>query len=252
MDYAESRPYTPGDDVRHMDWRVTARTGRAHTKNFRTERERETLLVCDLSRPMGFGTRERTKGAQAARVAAAVAWAAARSGERIGAVSAAGRLPAKSGRRGVLGVLHALCGWYADPGTDADALVDTLPKAGRLAGSGAHLVVVADPGALGRVPPTAWAALARHRELAVVMVVDPFEVDPPRRALPSSHAGGRAWLDLSRGRSREAWLRPLAEARRAAHEAVTTAGGRCRVIEADESLERVLSWLMPEPGRLVT
>ncbi|KAB8194394.1 DUF58 domain-containing protein, partial [Lysobacter maris] len=83
MDYAESREYVAGDDARHIDWRLTARTGRAHTKLFQAERERLTLIVGDTAPSLYFGTRTRFKSVQAARAGAIAAWVAARDGDRI-------------------------------------------------------------------------------------------------------------------------------------------------------------------------
>ncbi|WP_206409315.1 DUF58 domain-containing protein, partial [Lysobacter enzymogenes] len=83
MEYAESREYSNGDDARHIDWRLTARTGRAHTKLFQAERERLSLIVADTAPAMYFGTRVRFKSVQAARAGAVAAWAAARDGDRI-------------------------------------------------------------------------------------------------------------------------------------------------------------------------
>jgi uncharacterized protein (DUF58 family) len=70
MDFRESRIYQPGDEIRHMDWRVTARSGKAHTKLFEEEREQALLLVMDFNPSMRFGTRVRFKNVQAARAAA--------------------------------------------------------------------------------------------------------------------------------------------------------------------------------------
>ena len=86
MEFAEARPYQPGDDVRHIDWRVTARTGRTHTKLFREERERPVMLVLDQARPMFFGSRQRLKSVQAARFAALLGWRALLRGDRVGGV----------------------------------------------------------------------------------------------------------------------------------------------------------------------
>src|SRR5690606_31158752 len=80
MEYAESREYAPGDEVRHIDWRVTARGGRPHTKMFQAERERLTLVVADTAPALYFGTRVRFKSVQAARAAAIAAWVAVRDG----------------------------------------------------------------------------------------------------------------------------------------------------------------------------
>ena len=86
MEFSESRPYQYGDDVRYIDWRVTARTGTSHTKLFREERERPVMLVLDLSREMFFGTRQRLKSVQAARIAALIGWRALLLGDRVGGV----------------------------------------------------------------------------------------------------------------------------------------------------------------------
>ncbi|MBT5794998.1 MAG: DUF58 domain-containing protein [Deltaproteobacteria bacterium] len=86
MEFAEARPYQPGDDVRHIDWRVTARTGRTHTKLFREERERPVMLVLDQAQQMFFGSRERLKSVQAARIAALLGWRALLRGDRVGGV----------------------------------------------------------------------------------------------------------------------------------------------------------------------
>ena len=71
MEYAESREYAQGDDARHIDWRVTARTGRMHTKVFHAERDRVTLLLADTAPTLYFGTRRCFKSVQAARAGAA-------------------------------------------------------------------------------------------------------------------------------------------------------------------------------------
>ena len=86
MEYDESRLYQPGDDVRHLDWRVTARTGKPHTKLFREERERPVFLWVDCRAPMFFATRGRYKSVAAAQLAALLAWSAVHDGDRIGSV----------------------------------------------------------------------------------------------------------------------------------------------------------------------
>ena len=84
VDFLESRNYQPGDDIRNMDWRVTARTGRAHTKVFQEERERPVLVAVDAGPSLFFGTRKRLKSVAAAELAAVISWAAVRRGDRIG------------------------------------------------------------------------------------------------------------------------------------------------------------------------
>src|SRR5690606_6017037 len=89
MEYAESREYARGDDARHIDWKLTARSGRPHTKLFQAERERLTLVVADTAPALYFGTRVRFKSVQAARAGALGAWMALRDGDRVAALRGA-------------------------------------------------------------------------------------------------------------------------------------------------------------------
>jgi uncharacterized protein (DUF58 family) len=84
MEFDESRIYQAGDDIRNMDWRVTARTGLAHTKVFREERERPILLWLDLNASMMFATRNKFKSVLACEIASLIAWSAATNNDRLG------------------------------------------------------------------------------------------------------------------------------------------------------------------------
>jgi uncharacterized protein (DUF58 family) len=84
MEFDEVRLYQPGDDVRSIDWKVTARTDKPHTKLFREERERPVFISVDNRPTMQFATRGVFKSVQAAKLAALIAWAAQRHGDRIG------------------------------------------------------------------------------------------------------------------------------------------------------------------------
>jgi len=86
MDFDEVRPYFPGDDIRNIDWRVTAKTGKTHTKLFREERERPVFFLLDQTQHLFFGTRNAFKSVIAARAAALLIWASLAAGSRIGAV----------------------------------------------------------------------------------------------------------------------------------------------------------------------
>lgn len=85
MDFDEVRPYQPGDDIRTIDWRVTARTTSPHTKVFREDRERPLMMICDLRQSMFFGSR-RLKSVCACEIASLLAWTGLNAGERIGAL----------------------------------------------------------------------------------------------------------------------------------------------------------------------
>jgi len=96
MEFEEVRPYVPGDDVRHIDWNVTARTGLPHIKEYREERELTLQLVLDVSGSVGFGgggiDGRTDKRLQIARVAGALAYAAVRNGDRVGLMSFSDRV----------------------------------------------------------------------------------------------------------------------------------------------------------------
>ena len=84
MEFAECRRYQEGDDIRAIDWRVTARTGKVHTKLFAAEKERHILLCTDMRASMFFGTRGVFKSVQAALIMASLAWSASQGGNRLG------------------------------------------------------------------------------------------------------------------------------------------------------------------------
>jgi len=112
MEFDEVRHYQTGDDVRAIDWRVTARTGQTHTKLFREEIERPVLVATDLSQNMHFGSKLLFKSVQAAHLAALVAWHAKSRGDRIGGLVFCDEqhieLKPRSRKAGVLHYLHAL------------------------------------------------------------------------------------------------------------------------------------------------
>jgi uncharacterized protein (DUF58 family) len=216
MEYAESREYAIGDDARHIDWRLTARSGKAHTKLFQAERERLTLLVADTAPALYFGTRVRFKSVQAARAGAMTAWAAVRDGDRVAALRGSHREPPvapASGTRGALRVLDALVRWYTAPPDDDAGLDVALEHARRLLKPGSRLLVLADPSSIAAVPAQRWTALSMHGEVSVLLLFDPLERDPPRAALPFRSGGHRLDLDLAdpgqRQRWREAVVAPL-------------------------------------------
>ncbi|MFT4196980.1 MAG: DUF58 domain-containing protein [Pseudoxanthomonas sp.] len=243
MEYAESREYVPGDDARHIDWRLTARSGRAHTKLYQAERERLTLVVADTAPALYFGTRVRFKSVQAARAGALAAWAAVRDGDRIavlrGSREEAPLRPA-AGPRGALRVLERLRRWYAQPPGEDQGLAFALEHAQRLLRPGSRLVVLADPGSLARVEATRWSALAAHQEVIVLLLADALELQPPARALPFLAGGRRVELDLADAGQRQRWLQQFAAPVAEALERLPQRGVRAQLLRADAASD---AWL---------
>lgn len=255
MEYAESRGYAIGDDARHVDWRVTARTGKAHTKVFQAERERLTLLLADTAPALYFGTRTRFKSVQAARAGAVAAWRAVADGDRIAALRgshAAPPVPAASGARGALRVLDALARWYAAPGRDDAGLEVGLDQAHRLLRPGSRLVVLADPASAASIPEAKWPALAAHHQVVVVLLTDPLELEPPTGLLGFSvaTAGGsaqRVELDLAGRDQRARWHEAFAGRLSATVAGLAARGVRAIPLSTDAPSDAWLAALREEP-----
>ncbi len=211
LEFEEVRPYVPGDDSRSIDWRVTARRGRLHTKLFREERERPVWLLVDLQPGMFFGSRAQLKSAVAVRAAALLAWVAAANGDRIGAVIANGRetrcLRPRAREAGVLPILNALLELQPTapaaplPEACAAALQQLVP----LVHPGSLVLALSDFCAAGSTAEDLWSALVAHSEIRWFWITDELE----RQGLPVGRfrAGlpGRLWpLDGATIRSR--WL----------------------------------------------
>ena len=177
----ESREYRPGDDVRRMDWPVTARTTTPHVRRTVADRELETWLALDLSASLDFGTGQWLKREVVVAAAAAITHLTVRGGNRIGAVIGTGggasaparrwrgdrrrrarvltRLPARSGRKEAQGLLRAVAGTAIQPGRgDLGALIEMLNRPPRRRGVA---VVVSDFLGAGRAVGPADAQAAR-------------------------------------------------------------------------------------------
>ena len=248
MEYAESREYVAGDDVRHIDWRLTARSGRTHTKLFQAERERLTLVVADTSPALYFGTRVRFKSVQAARAAAVAVWAAVRDGDRVAILRGSRQeapVPPASGARGALRVLDALVRWYSAPPTDDAGLAMALDHAARLLRPGSRLIVLADARSIAALPESRWPALAAHHEVVVLLLTDALESEPPAEMLPFSMAGQRVELDLASASQRQRWQEEFQRPVERALETLPRRGVRVYSLQGDAPSD---SWL-PLLGR---
>lgn len=142
------RPYVPGDDVRRIDWNVTARTGEPHVRVDLAERVLVTWLALDTSASMDFGTQDRRKADVAEGVAVAVGHLATRRGNRLGVVTFGGAaehaLPPRAGRAGLVGLLAALRGEYPARAGERLSLGDAMTRTGALARQRSLVVFVSD------------------------------------------------------------------------------------------------------------
>jgi len=190
MDYQESRAYQAGDDIRNMDWRVTARTGIAHTKLFQEERERPIYLLVDSNQSMRFATRGQFKSVIAAQIAAALGWSAIQQGDRVGIMTfghgGIDILKATSGKRGMMTVIQQLV--KADQASHQQVSLDLALKQLRsILRPGSLVIIISDFYDLGKRCKKHLVQLRKHNDLLAVYVSDPFEQHAPPPALYGVH-----------------------------------------------------------------
>lgn len=247
MDHADSRPYVAGDEARHVDWRVTARSGQLYSKRFHAERERLCLLLMDVQPGQFFGTRVRLKSVQAARGLAAAAWWAQQQGDRLAVLDNAGSPPvlAGGGQAAVMRVLQALVQGYAQaPAADGQPpLASLLEQAARLC-RGGTVVLATDAQRAAAVPRQVWQACCRHLQLHLLVLVDALEIDPPPRRLSLAGTDGVQQLDFSRAAVRARWQAHTVEPLQAL-QALQVVGMQVHCLMTDAAAD---SWLPPAGG----
>jgi uncharacterized protein (DUF58 family) len=212
--FAEVRAYEPGDDVRTIDWNVTARTGEPHVKLFTEERDLTVMLVVDMSASLDLGSREYDKRHLVARLAATFAFSAIQNNDRVGLIGFTDRVevfvPPRSGRKHVLSVIsHVLSHQPQHRGTDVAAALEYV---GRLSKGHAVVIVIsdfvdamggeADPEQTRRFEHALKIARRRH-DVIPIRVEDPIELSLPALGLVSVEdlemleLGGDTVVDLN-------------------------------------------------------
>jgi uncharacterized protein (DUF58 family) len=221
VEFSEVRPYTPGDEVRRIDWNVTARTGEAFVKTYAEERELTIHLVVDQSRSMDFGSREFTKREVAAQLAALITFVALRHQDRVGLSLFGDRpglhLPARKGSQHLLRVVReVLAARPSSPGSDFAA---ALEQEEHLLRRRSVVFLVSDfleGASKGRDWSQVLARLALRHDLVAVRVFDPFEAELPAAGLldfRELEGGAVRELDTRARVVREVWA-ARAKARR--------------------------------------
>jgi uncharacterized protein (DUF58 family) len=187
MEFDESRPYQPGDDVRTLDWKVTARTGRAHTKQFREERERPVLLWLDLRRPMFFATRGCFKSVVASQVAALLGWSTSAHRDRLGGLifseSVHTELKPQRGKTGVLRFIQTLCrhpAWHAtETNKESVPLSTSMLRLMNVAHPGSLIFLISDFRGFDERCQQHLGQIARHNDVIMIHISDPLETELP-------------------------------------------------------------------------
>ena len=216
MSFAEVREYTHGDDIRSIDWNVTARTGAPHVKVFEEERELTVVLAVDVSASGSFGTRERVKGELAVEVCSLLAFSAIKNNDKVGLLIFSETpekfVPPRKGRRHALRVLREML--YHKPagrGTDIRTALEYLSKVLKRR---AVVFLVSD---FASAPfDRALAAVARRHDVIAFRVTDRHERTLPNVGmleLLDAETGDQMWVDTSGKRFRRAFEQTVALAR---------------------------------------
>lgn len=189
MEYHESRPYQAGDDIRAIDWRVTARSGRTHTKMYREERERPVLLCVDLCRTMFFGTRTCFKSVLASKLATLLAWSSVHHGDRVGGLLFSEthhiEMRPKRGKAAALHLIQQLAShpaWgeeqHAANGRNAGS--EALNRLRHVTRPGSLVVIVSDFRFFDATCRLHLSQLAKHNDVVLIFTHDPLEQALPR------------------------------------------------------------------------
>jgi uncharacterized protein (DUF58 family) len=241
IEFQEVRAYQPGDEVRRIDWNVTARTGEAFVKTYAEERELTLNFIVDTSRSMDFGSRHWTKRETAAQFCALISLVALQHQDRVGLVLFGGEpgthLPARKGGQHVLRVVREVIA--APPSGGGSDFGAVLEHQARVLRRRSIVFLVSDflAGSETRAskPWTEWLArLAQRHDVIAVRVTDPFEIDLPAAGMIdlSEIESARSHEVDTRSRAvREAWSKS-ASARRAETNALL-AGSRVEIIDLD-------------------
>ena len=200
INFAEVREYDYGDDIRTIDWNVTARTGTPHVKIFEEERELTVMLLVDVSASGDFGTRERMKGDLAVEVCSLLAFSAIRNNDKVGLIIFSDRVekfvPPRKGRRHVLRVLREML--YHEPAGRATDLGAALEYLSRIIRRRAVVFVVSD--FVSKPFERALGVAGRRHDVVALRVRDRRESELPPIGLvelEDAETGERLAVDTS-------------------------------------------------------
>jgi len=203
MEFDEVRLYQPGDDVRTLDWRVTARTGKAHTKLFREERERAVYVWVDFRSPMFFATRGVFKSVLAAELASLIAWSAHHQRDRIGGLLFSDEqhfeLKPRGGKSSVLHLLQLLSQMTRNTPDNPEgrfsyrsqgelqlkdqAGYQALTRLRRVAKPGSLIFLISDFRGLDQQSESILIQISKHNDVVMLFLHDPLEEQLPEEGI---------------------------------------------------------------------
>jgi len=252
---AQVRPYVPGDDVRQIEWNVTARTGEPHVRVQLAERVLVTWLVLDTSPSMQFGTADRRKADVAEGVAIAIGHIASRRGNRLGVVTFGDAdpqaVPPRQGRVGLIGLLETLRSETAEGEVGATSLGDAIRRTSSLARQRALVILVSDfRGPLDWRRPL--LELAGRHDVVAVEIRDPREQELPNAGdlwLVDPETGRQIRVDTRDSKLRSRFATAAAEERTALRRTLASLGVRHTVLSTSGDWLRLLALFLKKGRR---
>lgn len=254
MDYLESRIYQAGDDIRNMDWRVTARTGEAHTKLFQEERERPTYLVVNTNRSMFFGTKNQFKSVLASKIAALMGWSSVQQGDRIGVmtygINGLNIGKATAGKRGMMAAMsHLIKAYETHHSSEQHPLDQALGQLRTVIRPGSLVILISDFLTQGDEVKRHLLQLRKHNDVLAIKVSDPFENQLPLPALYGVQTAQRPRvLDTKLNRTQQKMRTKLAQHMQSLKENIIKAGVPLIPIQTDDNYVNALKNGMSNPA----
>lgn len=264
MAFAEVRQYQPGDDIRSIDWRVTARRQSPHTKLYEEERERPVLLLCDLSPSLFFASTGAYKQVRCAQLASILAWLALWSGDQVGGIVFDGQTltvqrPARR-KKSVLQLLDTLASQQrirmqdsANPAADITGanLDKALGEARRVAHTGSRIFVISDFMHPSDDTSRLLGSLAKHNTVSALRIVDPLELQlPDSGRFAIAGEDGPVWFDGRNPRFQRAYAEKVAQHGARLEECFRTAGIRPATIMTGDQPAVALQALLGPRGHI--
>ncbi len=266
IDFEEVRHYQPGDEPRAIDWRVTARSGRAHTKLFNEERERPTLLVVDQRASMRFGSRCCFKSVQAATVAGLLGWASLNNHDRVGGLVFDDRdhfeTRPGSGHKSLLAFFQQLAAFnqrllHSPPAGEAEDTPTAVKsfhrvatQVQRIARPGMAIFIASDFSGIDSDAQAVLSQVRRHSDIIAIHISDPMEQALP--ALPAawfSDGRQRLHIDLQNPSLRETYQRDYSASRRELADRLSAAGISMLSVSTEDNTKEALEYYFSARGR---
>jgi len=265
MAFAEVRQYQPGDDIRSIDWRVTARRQSPHTKLYEEERERPVLLLCDLGPSLFFASTGAYKQVRCAEIASILSWLALWAGDQVGGIVFNGQQlqvlrPARR-KKSVLRLLDTLADQQHKPDPNGGLpttgmengpwLDQALAEARRVAHTGSRIFVLSDFLQVSDDTASLLGALARHNVVNALRIVDPLEQQLPgsgRFAVAGPE--GPIWFDAGNPRFQQAWRERIESHEARLASCFRTAGVVSATVSTNDDPATVLKSLLGPRGQI--